>query len=139
MKTKEGDSRATPKWLMNMFENWFDPCPLNPNPEVDGLEIEWEDKTYCNPPYSQMSKWIFKAIEENKKGKTIALLIRFDTSTKAFKSLIEQKAHILYCGERIHFKTPNGKSYASPFPSILVILENNGVNATDGEAQEGKK
>ena len=117
------DNYATDICIKEMFEDWFDPCPLNNKPKVNGLEIEWEDKTYCNPPYSQMTKWIMKAVEENKKGKTIALLIRFDTSTKWFKALLERKPHILYCGERIHFETPSGKTYASPFPSILVILE----------------
>lgn len=127
-KIKEGDNRATPKWIMTMFKDWFDPCPLNANPDQDGLLIDWKNKTYCNPPYSQMTKWVMKAVEENKKGKTIALLIRFDTSTKWFRALIEQKAHILYCGERIHFETPSGKTYASPFPSILVILEGSEKN-----------
>ena len=33
-----------------MFEGWFDPCPLNDNPDVDGLNIEWKDKTYGKRP-----------------------------------------------------------------------------------------
>ena len=63
---KESDNRRTPKWLRDIFENWFDPCPLNSNPEIDGLKIEWKNKTYCNPPYSQTTKWVLKAIEEGR-------------------------------------------------------------------------
>lgn len=52
IRTKESDSRATPYWLKAVFSDWFDPCPLNPNPEIDGLKLEWPDKTFVNPPYS---------------------------------------------------------------------------------------
>ena len=39
------DNYATDKGIMELFEGWFDPCPLNDNPEFDGLKIEWKDKT----------------------------------------------------------------------------------------------
>lgn len=42
-----GDSYATPSWLMDLFEGWFDPCPLNKNPEIDGLSIEWGGENLC--------------------------------------------------------------------------------------------
>jgi LPS-assembly protein len=48
-----------------MFEDFFDPCPYNPNFEVDGLTLEWKDKTYCNPPYTETTRWVEKAIEEH--------------------------------------------------------------------------
>ena len=111
------DSYATPKWLMDVFEGWFDPCPLNPNPEVDGLSIEWGNKTYCNPPYSNPLPWVEKAIKESGKGKLVVMLLRVDTSTKWFARLIEAGAECLWFGRRIKF---NGKS--PNFASMLVIL-----------------
>ena len=123
IKTKLSDNRSTPKWLKEIFEYWFDPCPLNSNPKIDGLSLEWKDRTFLNPPYSCPSKWIYKAIEESKKGKRIVILMRFDPTTKYFKSLIENNAHLFYCGERLEFINPEEeKNYKSPFPSILVIL-----------------
>lgn len=125
MKLKQSDNRATPKWLKDIFEDWFDPCPLNPNPTIDGLTLEWKDKTFLNPPYSCPAKWIFKAIEESKKGKRIVVLMRFDPTTKYFRALIEHGAHLFYCGERLEFINPlEEKNYKSPFPSILVVLSN---------------
>ena len=51
--------------------------------------------------------------------------MRFDATTKYFKALIENNAHIFYCGERLEFINPEEpKNYKSPFPSILVILNN---------------
>jgi len=121
---KPSDNRATPKWLKDIFDGYFDPCPLNPIPEVNGLELEWKDKTFLNPPYSCPADWIYKAIEESKKGKRIVILMRFDPTTKYFKALIENNAHLFYCGERLEFITPENKEYKSPFPSIIVILNN---------------
>lgn len=123
MITKESDNRETPAWIKSIFEDWFDPCPLNPSPEVDGLTLDWKDKTFLNPPYSSPTPWIYKAIEENKKGKMVAILLRFDPTTKYFRALMENKAHIFYCGERLKFINPFvEKNYSSPFPSILIIL-----------------
>ena len=123
MKIKDSDNRATPEWLKRVFSDWFDPCPLNPNPTVDGLTLDWSDKTYINPPYSAPAPWVYKAIEESKKGKTIVLCMRFDPTTKYFRALIENDAHLFYSGERLRFFNPESNvSYASPFPSILIVL-----------------
>lgn len=123
IKLKESDNRATPDWLKNVFSDWFDPCPLNSNPTIDGLTLEWPNKTFINPPYSSPAAWVYKAIEESKKGKTIVLLMRFDPTTKYFKALIENNAHLFYSGERLRFTNPESHiNYASPFPSILIIL-----------------
>ena len=67
------DNYATDSRIMDLFRDWFDPCPLNPNPDFDGLKIDWKDKTYCNPPYSKPEIWVDKAIEENRKGKLIVI------------------------------------------------------------------
>jgi len=112
------DNYATDKRIMDLFDNWFDPCPLNSNPLVNGLKIDWKDKTYVNPPYSKPLEWIEKAIKENKKGKTIVMLLRMDTSTKWFKKLQEANAVFLWVNGRLRF---NGGKPA-PFPSMLVIL-----------------
>jgi len=129
-KIKSTDNWATPKWLMELFGDWFDPCPLNNNPEVNGLELEWKDKTYINPPYSSPLKWVEKAIEESKKGKTIVMLLKVDTSTKWFAKLYENKAHILFLNGRLKFRNLNGKndeSSPASFPSMLVVLEGKNI------------
>ncbi len=114
------DNWATPKWVMEIFKDWYDPCPLNPTPKVDGLRriMEWEDKTFVNPPYSNPLPWVEKAIEESKKGKTIVMLLNVDTSTKWFAKLNEANAHFLWFAERLKFSEKD----ASPRPSMLVVL-----------------
>ena len=113
------DNYETPSWLMKVFEDWFDPCPMNPELYVNGLEVEWEDKTYVNPPYSNPLKWVEKAIEESKKGKTVVMLLRVDTSTKWFAKLVEAGAEILWFNKRLRFID----NKPANFPSMLVILK----------------
>jgi len=112
------DQYSTPLWIKNIFHNWYDPCPLDPKPEKNGLYSEWYNRTYVNPPYSDPLPWVKKAIEENKKGKIIALLLKLDCSTEWFRLLQEADAHFLFINERVKF---NGK--APPFCNVIAILE----------------
>ena len=132
-KEENTDSYLTDDWILKIFDGWFDPCPYNDNPNNDGLSIEWKDKTYVNPPYSNPLPWVVKAIEESKKGKMIALLLKMDSSTKFFMKLKEAKAHFLWINGRLKYRK---KSYTHfdntplPFPSMLVILK--GEELKDG-------
>ena len=112
------DNYVTDDSILQLFKDWFDPCPLNDNPNIDGLKLDWKDKTYVNPPYSKPLPWVLKAIEENKKDKLIVMLLRMDTSTRWFKELQEAGAKFLWINSRLRFGT--GKP--APFPSMLVIL-----------------
>jgi hypothetical protein len=126
----ESDNYSTPSWLMEIFGSWYDPCPLNPTPSFDGLNIEWFDKTYVNPPYSNPLPWVIKAIEENKKGKTIAMLMKLDCSTQWFLLLSNANANIILINERVKF---NGKPPI--FPSMLAILEKKAQSPKEGASQ----
>lgn len=110
------DNYKTPQWVLEMFKDYFDPCPFNPNPTIDGLSLEWKDRTFVNPPYSNTEGWVDKAIEENMKGKFIVMLLRMDTSTGWFRKLKEHGANFWVSWDRLHF------TKRAPFPSILVIL-----------------
>lgn len=118
IETKPTDQFPTDEWLLNIFADWFDPCPLNDKPEIDGLSIEWGERTYCNPPYSKPFPWVLKGIEEHKKGKTVVFLLKFDITTEWYRELKQAGAHFLYVGERLH----HGARFASPFPSLIAIL-----------------
>ena len=127
------DNYATDERIMEIFEDWFDPCFLS-NDELrdfDGLGSDWKDKTYCNPPYSNPMLWVQKAIIENKKGKTIVMLLRMDTSTKWFKLLQENNALFFWVNGRLRFGD-SGKP--ANFPSMLVIL-NKEVNNDNSQSK----
>lgn len=111
-----GDTYSTPSWIFDIFDGWFDPCPLNKNPVFDGLTIDWGERTYVNPPYSEPLKWVEKAIQEKEKGKLIVMLLRADSSTHYFQRC-QEKGEVIYFGRRIKF---NGKT--PYFASMLVIF-----------------
>ena len=112
------DHWNTPQWIKDMFNGYFDPCPNDP--QVNGLAIDWKEFNYVNPPYSQPLDWVLKAIEENKKGKFIVMLLRMDTSTRWFSLLQEAEAEFLWFAGRLHF-SDTGKP--ANFPSMLVVLK----------------
>ena len=113
----------TPNWILNLFDmnrntRWFDPCPLNP--DFDGLKLKnWKYNNFINPPYSNPTPWIDKAIEEWKKGCTVVLLLPCDVSTKWFRKLQEVRAHILFPNERLNF---GGLKEKARWGSMLVVL-----------------
>ena len=101
---------------MRLFDGWHDPCP---NGGTDGLEREWGERTYVNPPYSNPMPWVKKAIVESSKGKLIVMLLKNDSSTEWYRLLHESGSHFLMLHGRVRF-SDSGKS--APFPSILVIV-----------------
>lgn len=117
------DSYRSDKWILKMFRGWFDPCPYNEDWNLsfeDALDINWPDQTYINPPYSNVKPFVEKAIMENKMfNKTIAMLLKHDSSTNWYKLIHESGAHILLVNERLRHQT--GKPAA--FPSLIAIWE----------------
>ena len=112
------DCWNTPNWIKEHFKNHFDPCPEKPI--FDGLSIDWSSPAFVNPPYSKPILWIKKAIEQQKKGVDIVMLLRVDVSTEWYKLLVEADAHFAYFNERLRFS----ESTNSPnFCSMLVYLE----------------
>lgn len=112
------DNYATDESLMAMFGDWFDPCPLNPDPDVDGLTMSWQNKTFVNPPYSHPAPWVDKAIEEQRKGHTVVMLLRVDTSTQWYAKLHEAGAVVFWIHRRLRFRTGKPANFAS----MLVLL-----------------
>jgi hypothetical protein len=115
------DEYQTPNWVRyGLFADWFDPCPFRSSKTSmqDGLAIDWVDFTFVNPPYSRPLPWVKKAILENKKGKTIALLLKHDSSTQWYKLLHQAGAHFLMPSNRLHFSDKK----AAPFPSLIALL-----------------
>ena len=82
----KSDVHITPDRVWDMIkdmwgyekEQFFDPCPVNP--QWNGLDIDWKELNYVNPPYSReqgekktlLTLFVEKALEE--KGTTIMLL-----------------------------------------------------------------
>ncbi len=84
--------------------------------DFDGLEIEWEQYNFVNPPYSQISKWVDKALKEREKGKMSIMLLPARTDTKWFRKLYDNNSKFIFLTGRLHF---NDTKEGVPFPSML--------------------
>ena len=88
---RHSDDWATPPQfydrLNEEFNFNFDPCPFQHDiKDWDGIEIEWKERNFINPPYQRKLKEAFtiKAIEESKKGKLCVMQLPVSTSTQLF-------------------------------------------------------
>ncbi len=120
------DSYPTDDWIKVMFRGWYDPCTLSDGElrEFDGLG-DWKEKTFVNPPYSSPLPWIEKAVEEARKGNTVALLLKADTSTRWFATLQNAGAKFLWVNGRLR----HGTGKPANFPSMIAILHGLGLGS----------
>ena len=129
------DDWATPKYFFDKlnkeFNFNFDPCPYKHDiKKWNGLEIEWKERNFINPPYSKKLKDAFvkKAIQESKKGKLCVMLLPVSTSTVLFHDFIlPNKKEIRFIKKRIKFCGVNTKgefvtSKAGMHDSMIVIF-----------------
>ena len=127
--SKESDEWTTPKDLFYKLHHQYhftlDPCCTNENAlclkhytkAENGLLQSWKNETvFCNPPYSEVKKWVKKASEE--KADTI-MLIPARTDTKWFHEFIYQNPNVTILFLKGRLKFGDAKNSA-PFPSMLV-------------------
>ena len=100
----------------------FDPCPVNPT--FDGLDIDWGERNFCNPPFYETERWIKKIIQEQEKGRMTVLLIPARTCTHYFHELVlPNVSEIVFVKGRVRYVNQDGsRNGASPWPTILCIF-----------------
>lgn len=100
----------------------FDPCP--PEPNFDGLDVEWGQNNFVNPPFKHLSKWIDKCIKEwNNGSKQVILLCPMRAHTSYFQEKLfplfqEGKVKPYILSKRLRFK-----NYKNPAPFGVMIIE----------------
>lgn len=119
--TNNSDLWKTPKALYEKYikKGWYDPCPSNA--QFDGLNTEWKELNFVNPPYSKIKLWINKALQEREKGHYSVMLIPARTDTKWFRTLIENGVQIQFITGRLKFNDLK----SAPFPSMFVVIGTN--------------
>lgn len=87
---------------------------------MDSPKIGGGYRVWCNPPYSQIDKWVKKAFYESKKDNTlIVMLIPSRTDTKYFHDYIYKRTEIRFIKGRLKF---GDNVNSAPFPSMIVIF-----------------
>lgn len=130
--SSNSDEWATPMGIYKQLDDEFyfnlDPCASDANhkcdkyftAENDGLSQDWGGyRVFCNPPYSEIDKWVEKAYRESRHDNTlVVLLIPSRTDTRYFHNFIYQRAEIRFIKGRLKF---NQSKNSAPFPSMVVI------------------
>lgn len=115
------------KPLDKEFNFDFDPCPYPLPQGFNGIDVEWGNVNWVNPPFRKKdgkygagpTAFIRKAIEEQKKGKTSVVII----NTMAFiNMLIEAGAECRSMGRVKWLDCNTGEPWKSPSNTTLFIL-----------------
>jgi hypothetical protein len=105
----------------------YDPCPTKP-PE-NGLETDWGNTNFVNPPYGkEIQKWIQKGYQENLKGKTIVFLLPSRTDTGWWHDYIMKADEIRFIRGRLKF---DDQKNSAPFPSVIAAFKNKKIWKTE--------
>jgi len=116
----ESDLWKTPKWLLEILDFNFDPCPTDP--KIDGLSTPWHGKVMCNPPYSEIEKWIFKAKEERQNCESILMILPLWPSRRWCQIVLEEFP-VFILTEKLQFEGLFQKVGYATFKTILVKIK----------------
>lgn len=105
------------KALEDEYKFDFDPCPLV-RPEWDGLKVDWGKCNWVNPPFSNIDKWVRKALDERKKGNTTIMLMPCRPNSNYWHELVFPNASKMFFFNKIRFE-----GYKRHIPVPLVLIE----------------
>jgi phage N-6-adenine-methyltransferase len=143
MKQKDNDDHRTPTDLFNNLNHRFGPFDLDAaandinflcknyfTKENSGLSNEWKfEKVWINPPYSNLKKWVEKAIREIDLGncRQVVMLLPVDTSSIAWGRYVYDRAsEIYFINKRLKFHGPNEvEGMSSPRSNAVVVFRKN--------------
>lgn len=135
--TSKSDEYGTPPELFEGLDDYFhftlDPSATPANAkcedfftmEDDGLKQSWSGEiVFCNPPYSQLGKWIEKAFQESLKDDlSKVMLIPARTDTIAFSEYCSKAAKIFFIKGRLKFLVDGEVTKNSAtFPSAIIVF-----------------
>lgn len=116
------NNRRTPEAIYDELNKEFnfdyDPCPYQFF-QGNGLLDSWGLSTFCNPPYSEIKKWIKKGYEEAQRGKCVVFLIPSRTDTSWWHDYCMKAKEIRFIRGRLKFGDAKNNA---PFPSAIVIF-----------------
>lgn len=142
--TSQKDDWETPKDFFEKLDKHFnfewDLAASNNNSkcskfftkENSALKEDWGGLNgwlWCNPPYGkELRHWVKKASESRA---NVVMLIPARTDTSYWHDYIFDKAKVVFLRGRLKFEVDGEPKDAAPFPSALVIFENEERKAND--------
>ena len=124
------DEWETPQWLFDALHHEFgfetDVCATADNAKCkrfyskddNGLIQDWSGTCWCNPPYSEIGRWLKKAYISSRHGATVICLIPARTDTAYWHNFVMQ-AEVRFIRGRLRF---GDAANPAPFPSTVVVF-----------------
>lgn len=121
---KSQQDRRTPPWLFEYLDAQFGPFELDAAASVDNslcdlhFDIEmdatlkaarWRKKTFCNPPFRNMKRWVKKAINEAKRRKYFTLMLGPAGGSQEWFNVLARQYTILCPNKRINYCDNEGR------------------------------
>lgn len=103
--------------LNKEFRFNYDSCPNDKS--LIGFLKPWGSRTFCNPPYSEISDWVKRGYQESMNGKLVVMLIPSRTDTKWWHDYVMKAFEIRFIKGRLKFDDFENDA---PFPSVIVIF-----------------
>ena len=127
----KSDSGKTPEWIKEYIRttwgDFLELCPYNPNfDEVENattnaLVIDWENPSFCNPPYSNWKPFVKHGFDLWKTKQIVSIfLLKTDHLVSPLFTEIAQYCEIRIFNKRLKF---GGYKRQAPFVSCLVIFD----------------
>lgn len=126
-KSFDKDSLQTPPYIFNWLNAHYDfdvdLAASDKHHFVDSyfsiensaFDKDWHlygNTGFCNPPYSKIDPWVYKAIDEAKAGFTTVMLIPDSNGEERFGPIFENATGIIHLIGRVSFIRPdNGEEY----------------------------
>jgi phage N-6-adenine-methyltransferase len=129
--SSKSDEGTTPRWLFDQLNKKFafqcDVAASDSNHlceryftiENSALGKEWEDRNFCNPPYSNIKDFALSASLQGAEGKLTVMLVPARTDTEWFHKYIKGDWHFELLKGRLKF---GDSKNSAPFPSMLVYF-----------------
>jgi phage N-6-adenine-methyltransferase len=119
----ERDGWRTPKpiidWLNRIYQFDYDTACTDENAltakiwrgraDGDALSCEWIGVLYCNPPYSDVTPWVEKAISSAERGATVVMLIPSPNGEAYHAKALRHAKRLILINGRIAFINADGK------------------------------
>lgn len=130
------DDWATPVDVIRKLEAEFgrfdlDPCATDETAkadsyftkEEDGLAQHWSGLVFVNPPYSNVTPWVEKAIAECALGNARSLLLLpNNTDTAWFHDLVLKHCHVRFLRGRIAFLGHDGEPVKGNRGGNIIVM-----------------
>ena len=118
------DNKPTPKQLYDIIINqlhFVDVCVCK---EKFNAKVQlWPNKAYCNPPFSEKSFFISRAIASHRAGREVLLYLPFDPTTSWFEKLYYEKPLIIIFMKRMqHARWPVALFHLKNYDTTKVVL-----------------